>query len=599
MKIQSASKNIGRNRRFALAGLCLTLAAAARAGDPRTNSWFTTGSGQYARLYTNSTMQAAGTTLTTWSNGSQTQALPAYCGVQEVYSSSNWIYVRSTGLASYNMGPWYLNAQHTQMFPNLPVNQKLLFRFPRTPGVPVAKTMSGGGQIGIFVDGVAMFNSWDGYYWNGSADVQTGSDNGYWNRDAYVNEGVTFDAGYAHQQQSGVYHYHADPIGLRYELGDHVDYNLATKTYGEDTNAPAEHSPILAWTADGFPLYGPYGYSDPTNPAGGIRRMVSGYVPRNGRNGTDNLDYNGAARSTIPAWAQRLFGVSANQTGPTVSTDYPFGRYMEDNAYLGDLTNAATGSNYQQGVDFDLDEYNGRWCVTPEFPDGTYAYFVAIDSNGVPVFPYNIGRAFYGDPVGGTVSSISEAVVTNFLGYTNLTSTMNAPMVNDGTVTLTWSALEGGSYQVEATTNLADSSSWTVLATNVSPDQTTGGYTNVTSLAERFYRVGRTSVSNFDSAGTTVFSTASVAPGGSAYAGSTVTVTITLPSSPPWPPANAPISSVSLAGSISGTAISDSTQGTVVATFTIPANASTGAQNIVVTFQNGPTYTLTGGFTIE
>ncbi|MGA9777669.1 MAG: YHYH protein [Limisphaerales bacterium] len=272
---------------------------------------------------------------------------------------------------------------------------------------------------------------------------------------------------------------------------------------------------------------------------------------------------------------------------------------MEDNAYLGDLTNAATGSNYQQGVDFDLDEYNGRWCVTPEFPNGTYAYFVAIDSNGVPIFPYNIGRAFYGDPVGGAVPSISETVVTNFLGYTNLVSTLNSPAVNHGTVTLTWSTLEGGSYQVEATTNLADSSSWTVLASNVSPDQITGSYTNATSLVQRFYRVGRTSISNFDSAGTTVFSIASVAPGGSANAGSTVTVTITLPSSPPWPPANAPISSVTLAGSISGTDISDSTQGTVVATFTIPANASAGAQNIVVTFQNGPTYTLTDGFTID
>ena len=89
---------------------------------------------------------------------------------------------------------------------------------------------------------------------------------------------------------------------------------------------------------------------------------------------------------------------------------------MEDNDYLGDLTNSATGTNYQQGVDFDLDEYNGRWCVTPEFPSGTYAYFVAIDSNGTPVFPYDIGRAFYGNPVGGAVSTITETVVTNFLG---------------------------------------------------------------------------------------------------------------------------------------------------------------------------------------
>ena len=581
-------------RRIALpAGIFLAVMTSAHA-DPRTNCWLTAYAGQYARIYTNSAMQTAGTALTTWSNGSESQSLPAYCGVQEVYSSSNWVYVRSTGLAGYTMGPWYLDSQHKMPFPNLPVNQKLLFRFPRTNSVPATKTMSGGGQIGVFVDGVAMFNSWDAYYWNGTTDT-SGPGAGYWNRDAYVNEGVTFDAGYAHQQQTGVYHYHADPIGLRYLLGDHVDYNPAAKTYSEDTNVPTRHSPILAWTADGFPLYGPYGYSNPTNPASGIRRMVSGYVPRNGQNGTDNLDYTNALRSTIPAWAQRLYGVSANQSGPMVTDAYPFGRYMEDNAYLGDLTNSVTGSNYQQGVDFDLDEYNGRWCVTPEFPNGTYAYFVAISSNGTPVFPYNIGRAFYGDPVGGAVQSITEAVVTNFLGNTNLAATLATPVIGNGTVTIAWSALEGGTYQVEAATNIANSSSWTVIADGVPANRTTGSYTNGLASGREFYRVARTAVANFDS----VDITSSVAPGGSAARGSTVTVTITLPSSPPWPPANAPISSVTLAGSIGGTSISDSTQGTVIATFAIPSNAATGAQNVVVTFQNGPTYTLTGGFTIN
>src|SRR5436309_5948236 len=151
--------------------------------DPRTNSWFTTYSGQYARIFTNNNMKATNTALTTWSNGSQTQSAPAYCGVQEVDSSSNWVYVFSTGLAGYNMGPWQNGA-----FPNLPVNQKLLYRFPRTTnGVPTTKTLTGGGQIGIFVDGVEMFNSWDAFYWNGSADTASiGGNTGYWNRDAYV-----------------------------------------------------------------------------------------------------------------------------------------------------------------------------------------------------------------------------------------------------------------------------------------------------------------------------------------------------------------------------------------------------------------------------
>ena len=85
----------------------------------------------------------------------------AYCGVQEVASSSNWVYVWSTGLASYNMGPWQNGS-----FPNLPENQHLLYRFSitnNTNGVPTTKSLTEGGQIGIFVDGVEMFNSWDAF----------------------------------------------------------------------------------------------------------------------------------------------------------------------------------------------------------------------------------------------------------------------------------------------------------------------------------------------------------------------------------------------------------------------------------------------------
>jgi hypothetical protein len=583
-----------------LAGIIL-ITTVARADDPRTNSWFTTYAGQYARIYTNDASKTAGKTVTTWTNGTTIQTLPAYCGVQEIYSSSNWVYIRSTGLGSFVMGPWYLNAAHTQAFPNWPVNQKTLYRFPRVPTVPTTKTASGGGPIGYFVDGAAMFNSWDAFTWSTVSNTDAQNITGYWNRDAYVNEGVSFDANNAHQA-GGQYHYHANPPALRYQLGDHVDFNSATKTYSEDTNAPTKHSPILAWTSDGYPVYGPYGYSIATNANSGIRRMISGYVLRNGQNGTDNLPVTG--RTTIPQWAVRLYGVSANQTGAPFTGIHTNGCYMEDNDYLGDVTNSSTGTNYQQGVDFDLDEYNGRYCVTPEFPNGTYAYFVSISSNGTPVFPYNIGRGFYGNPTGGTVTVISETVATNFLGNTNLTSTLNTPSVNNGTVTLTWSAIEGGSYQVEATTNLADSSAWTVLGAGVSPNQITGGYTNVTSLPDRFYRVGRNSVATYDSPGTTLFATNCVAPGGAAYRGQSVQLSITLPTGagypPTFPPANAPITSVTIGG-ITAISTTYATQGTVVTLFTIPSGYTpTGSQTVVVTFQNSmPTYTLTGYFTIN
>ena len=582
------------------------ITVAARADDPRTNSWFTTYAGQYARIYTNDLSRTNGNSLTTWTNGTTIQTLPAYCGVQEIYSSTNWVYIRSTGLGSFVMGPWYLNAAHTQAFPNWPVNQKTLYRIPRVPTVPTTKTASGGGSIGYFVDGAAMFNSWDAYTWSTVSNTDAQNITGYWNRDAYINEGVSFDANNAHQA-GGQYHYHANPPALRYQLGDHIDFNSATKIYTESTNTPTKHSPILAWTADGYPVYGPYGYSNATNASSGIRRMISGYVLRNGQFGTENLTNVG--RIHLPQWSVRLFNVSSNQTGAPFMGIHTNSCYMEDNDYLGDLINSNTGTNYQQGVDFDLDQYNGRYCVTPEFPQGTYAYFVSISSNGTPVFPYNIGRGFYGSPTGGTVTAITETVVTNFLGNTNLTSTMNSPTVKNGSVTLSWSAIEGGSYQVEATTNLANSSSWTVLGTGVSPNQITGGYTNVTSLDKRFYRVGRTSVANFDSAGTTLFNNGgygivSISPV-SGNRGTTNTLTINLDSSVNPPPANAPVNSVTV-GTITGASNVHVSQTQVTGSIAIPANAATGPQTVSVVFPGPPenpsqtvTYTLTNCFTIN
>ena len=147
----------------ALLGVLFIVQAVALAADPRTNSWFTTYSGKYARVFTNAASLAAGNAVSNWSNGTQTQSSPAYCGVQEVYSSSNWVYFRTTGLASHTMGNWSAG------FPNLPANQKVLYRIPRTNSItiPATKSQTGLGAIGYFVDGVAMFDSRDGYVWTG------------------------------------------------------------------------------------------------------------------------------------------------------------------------------------------------------------------------------------------------------------------------------------------------------------------------------------------------------------------------------------------------------------------------------------------------
>ena len=265
---------------------------------------------------------------------------------------------------------------------------------------------------------------------------------------------------------------------------------------------------------------------------------------------------------------------------------------MEDNAFLGDL-------GYTMGTDYDLDEYNGRFCVTPEFPGGTYAYFVAIATNGTPVYPYNIGRTFYGTPNGAAVTTLAESVTTNFVGGASAPQTLGKPAVSGGNVTLTWSGTEGGTYRVECTTNFT---TWTTNATNLTATGGTGRYTNSTAAGLGFYKIARTALAAYDpvsgtgggGTGTNV-----AAPGGTVLRGGTYLVTITLPTTPPQPPANLVPASVTLAGTIIGTAISRPAQGTVLVTFVIPAGAPTGAQNIVVTFNPNPAYTMTGALTIN
>jgi len=584
----------------ALIGICLALPATARADDPRTNSWFTTYAGKYARIYTSDVNKTNGTAVTTWSTGGTTQANPVYCGVQEIYSSSNYVYIRSSGLGSHVMGPWYLNTNHTIAFPNYPTNEHVLYKIPRNPTNPPTKTANNGGAIGYFVDGVAMFNSWDAYTYNSTSGTEAQNTNGYWNRDAYVNAGASFDQNNAHQA-GGQHHYHVNPPALRYLLGDHVDFNLTNKAYTESTSMPTKHSPILGWVADGYPIYGPYGYSVTNDASSGVRRMISGYVLRNGQYGSQNLANAAVNRADLPQWAVRLYGLlsSNSAAGPAVSTTYPLGRYMEDYDWLGDL-GVGRGPNT-----YDLDEYNGRWCVTPEFPGGTYAYFVCISSNGTPVFPYNIGRGYYGSPTAGNVTSISESVATNFLGGPNATPSLNAPTVKSGAVTLTWSATEGGTYMVQSTTNFT---AWTTNSTTVSAVLNTAGYTNNPADNFRFYRVARTALATYDSPGTGGGTGSGgtgptyAVPGSSVVSkgtGTNFTLSITLPGTPPSPPTSDAITSVTL-GSTVATGTSYTVQGTVLAYFNLATTNATGVQNVVVTFSQGPPpYTFSSALTIN
>ena len=95
----------------------LSSATPLKAADPRVDSWFTGNSAKYARIYTSTGNRTSGISTNTWTG----QTLPAYAGVQAIFTSANWTYIKTTGLGGHVMGPWNN--------PNLPKNQGTFIDF--------------------------------------------------------------------------------------------------------------------------------------------------------------------------------------------------------------------------------------------------------------------------------------------------------------------------------------------------------------------------------------------------------------------------------------------------------------------------------------
>lgn len=120
------------------------------------------------------------------------------------------------------------------------------------------------------------------------------------------------------------------------------------------TKNPTQHSPIIGYAFDGNPIYGPYGYSEANDPNSPVKVIESSY----------RLTEVQRADGTIPD-----------------------GTYIEDFVY-------------EPGLG-DLDQYNARDCVTPEYPNGIHAYFVTVDPNepSLPRYPYIVGPEYFSKPL--------------------------------------------------------------------------------------------------------------------------------------------------------------------------------------------------------
>jgi len=158
-----------------------------------------------------------------------------------------------------------------------------------------------------------------------SDNNETGEENWEWQAKV-TDEGDThLDEFGAHVTSQGKYHYHGDANALASD---------------EDGN---KHSLIYGFAADGFPIYYKYGFSTDNDFTSNIKELKSSYQLRSGSRPGDGL------------------------TAPDGDYD---GTYIQDFEFVSGLG--------------DLDECNGRYGVTPEFPDGTYYYVITGDFPKVP-----------------------------------------------------------------------------------------------------------------------------------------------------------------------------------------------------------------------
>jgi hypothetical protein len=222
--------------------------------------------------------------------------------------------------------------------PHAIAEQAYDFTLPAKPAVATTLTSlhrpagSGSGRAPNMPFGIAvngvLFDPGTAEFWMGDRDAG-------WNYEALGGAvPLGLDANHAHVQPNGAYHYHGVPTLLFKSLDP----------------APEHHSPLIGWAADGFPIYALRGWRDPKDPSSGVKTLTSSYRLRPGE------------RPAPPA-------------GPGGRFD---GTFIQDYTYV-----AGSG---------DLDECNGRFAVTPEYPEGTYAYFLTEDW---PVIP----RVFRGTPI--------------------------------------------------------------------------------------------------------------------------------------------------------------------------------------------------------
>jgi len=317
---------------------------------------------------------------------------------QSVEYSDNFAYISTQGIPAYPTGPF------SDGNPSNAEAQNNIYKMPLNPqpnnGTPTNTT---GGNIGIFINGVALFDYRDGVAWNNNTNYLCGGPGNppcpggpmatqNWNRDAIPAEMDGFDCSKGHPAQ-GNYHHHQNPSAFKLDLevvSDICNLYDAEGLYAIDPN---NHSPLIGYAYDGYPIYGAYGYKN-SDGSGEITRIKSGYQLRNITTRTNGPDLDQEVTIT---------------QGPNAGN--------QETMFLGYFREDYEHVEHPEEEEY-LDEHNGRFCVTPDYPNGTYAYFATVDENWNSAYPYVVGPTFYGVYENRIVNTISEST-TEYLSNNN------------------------------------------------------------------------------------------------------------------------------------------------------------------------------------
>lgn len=171
---------------------------------------------------------------------------------------------------------------------------------------------------------------------NDAGECRLAQGQGNWHIEALGHETFDFgdDMNHAHVQPTGEYHYHGMPELLMAFLGDNQGMIL------------------VGWASDGFPVYARYGYLNPNDATSQVVALQPSYRLKS------QPDIN------RPMVVTALIG-GPNQGTTNPNTPISMGAFTQDYEYVEGLG--------------DLDSCNGRFGVTPEFPEGIYYYVVTDD----------------------------------------------------------------------------------------------------------------------------------------------------------------------------------------------------------------------------